>query len=165
MGIQSKYVKPLCAALLLASLPSGTALAEDTATLNVSITGITECTVTGGTIALGTYTGTEMDPTFDVGIGCTGGLGWSLAFDAGNNSFGGPVRGLAGPSGLLIYYLIDPMTGDLLGDAGVTISGVPLTGSAAGLFPVKVLIPDVATQNAAVAPGNYTDTVTLTVTF
>ncbi len=145
-----------------------TLAATATGTLSVTANVVDTCTVGTGSnlLAFGTYTGVVSDVNGSLFVTCTASDTYSIALDVGiGGSFTNRILTNPSPGGTLQYniYTTAPRTtvwGDGTGVTG-TVSG---TGNGASQsITVFGRIP--AGQTAGVTPGNYTDAVTITVTF
>lgn len=155
---------------LFAAVPAANA-ATTTNTFAVTATVNANCLVSATTLAFGTYipsaTATVLDATSTVSVNCTRGTTFNVGLDAGTSS-GATVasRAMTSGSNLLPYQLYSnsgrtTVWGNTVGTD--TVSG---TGAGMGTPQVQSLtvygrIPDTPTA----APGGYTDTVTVTVTY
>ena len=147
-----------------------TLAATATGTLSVTANVVDTCTVGTGSnlLAFGTYTGVVSDVNGLLFVTCTAGDTYSIALDVGTGagaSFTNRILTNPSPAGTLQYniYTTAPRTivwGD--GTAGTgTVAG---TGNGASQS-VTVFGRIPAGQTVGVTPGNYTDAVTITVTF
>lgn len=143
-----------------------------TATGTLSVTAIVgdTCIVapTGNVLAFGTYSGSVLNVNGSVSLTCTDGDSYSVALNVGSGSgatFANRILTNPSPAGTLNYniYTTNALTtvwGDGTSGTGTvsgTGTGATQTLTAYGQIP--------AGQTATVTPGNYTDTVTVTVTF
>lgn len=92
---------------------------------------------------------------------CNNGTDYTVAFGAGNNGLGGVRRMAGGSSEFIPYnlYLASTRTAALAVDvpiASITGNGTPQTLDVYGRIPAGSVLP---------TAGNYTDAVTLTVTY
>lgn len=157
------------------SIISGTAGAVTaTTTFTVSATVLKACTVAATNLAFPNYTpgGGAVVSTSAVSVKCTVGTPFTVALDKGSttgSTIAQRAMGLtAAGAGALQYNLFTSNTyATILGDgtAGSTSPAGTGTGLATAVTTtVYGQLPDNAT-NQAVAPGAYTDTVTVTVTY
>jgi spore coat protein U-like protein len=120
------------------------------------------CTVTATAIAFGNYTGAINNVTGTIRVTCANGRAYNVALSAGTST-GATVttRKMTGPAGALLSY-------GLYSDAGHTVNWgnsaatnwVTGTGNgAAQQITVYAQLP----AGQYVAPGSYTDTITVTV--
>ncbi|ABA89301.1 sigma-fimbria adhesin, putative [Syntrophotalea carbinolica DSM 2380] len=129
---------------------AGTAMAADTADLDVTATVISSCSMTGGTLAFG-----NLDPTnavevtassTAVTVTCTNGTAYTLSGDDGDHAVAGQ-KYLDNGTSTIPYSVSIPAGGTGTGAAvGVTIDGTIAANS----------------YNTATA-GTYTDTILLSV--
>jgi spore coat protein U-like protein len=159
----------LCASLLAAStLPFGGArAATSNASIGISATVLSYCTVAASPLAFGNYSpGAASTANTTIGVACTAGTTYNVGLDAGIGS-GATIgnrlmTGLLNPSSTLAYSLYsDAGLGTIWGNAVGTNT---LLGAGNGLVQSLTVYGKVAAgQN--VAPGAYTDTVTVTLTY
>jgi spore coat protein U domain-containing protein, fimbrial subunit CupE1/2/3/6 len=145
---------------------AGTAAGTLSVTANVADT----CTVaaSGNLLAFGAYTGAVNNASGSIRLTCTDGDTYTVALNAGSGSgasFANRVLTNPSPAGTLNYNIYTTtgrtvIWGDGTGTTA-TVTGMG-NGAAQTLTPFGQ-IP--AGQTATVTPGNYTDTVTITVTF
>jgi spore coat protein U-like protein len=130
----------------------------------VQLVAAQSCSAYASGIAFGSYTGITSNTTGSVTVTCTSGTTYSIGLSTGMAS-GATVtsRAMIGPSSaLLSYKLFSDATytsnwGDTSGSGWVSGTG---TGSAQ---PYTIHAQISAGQLAV--PGNYTDTITVTVTY
>jgi spore coat protein U-like protein len=119
--------------------------------------------VTATSLAFGNYTLAQLDGSSTITATCTNGTTYTIGLDAG--SFAGATtstRRMTGPSAAGLSYSLFSDSGRTTNWGNVAGSWVSGTGTgAAQVLTVFGRIP--ANQTALI--GNYTDTVTVTVTF
>ncbi len=137
--------------------------ATTTSTFQVTATVASSCTVTATSLAFGNYTLAQLDSSSTITATCTNGTTYTIGLDAG--SFAGATtstRRMTGPSAAGLSYSLFSDSGRTTNWGNVAGSWVSGTGTgAAQVLTVFGRIP--ANQTALI--GNYTDTVTVTVTF
>jgi len=137
--------------------------ATTTSTFQVTATVASSCTVTATSLAFGNYTLAQLDGSSTITATCTNGTTYTIGLDAG--SFAGATtstRRMTGPSAAGLSYSLFSDSGRTTNWGNVAGSWVSGTGTgAAQVLTVFGRIP--ANQTALI--GNYTDTVTVTVTF
>ena len=162
-------------ALLAASLATlgfvQIAGADATANLNVSATVASSCTITGGTLAFGTYntvSGAAVDSTAALHVACTSGTETTVMLGQGANAAGGsttsaPARQMSDGTGNLLGYALfsDSARSTVWGDT--TLTGNPYTALTSGSATQTVYGRVIANQD--VPAGAYTDTVLATIAF
>lgn len=152
----------LLSALVLAA--SGVVqAATDTDTLNVTATVTSGCALTGGTLAFGTYVsgqGTDLDATGAINYAnCAAG---TLTFALDGGSSGNVTsRTMKSGSNSLNYQIFRNSTRTATWGTGSDAQTVTLLTTTGGSVTVYGRIP----KSQTVAPGSYTDTVTITLTF
>lgn len=125
---------------------------------------LANCSLSTSPVSFGIYDyRVQSDITGGINVTCDSGMAYSLELSTGNGTFSN--RQMDGTSGhFLIYNLyITPSYTQIWGD-GIQASTAVVGGSGTGLevsHPVYGAIPD--GQN--VAPGLYTDSITVTVRF
>ena len=136
-----------------------------TATLAVSATVSPNCSVTGGTLAFGSYSpisAANTDQTGTVQVTCAKGTTATVGLDAGANA-SGSTRQMSNGSDQLAYELYkDSSRTSVWGNSGSEqLSLAAATSNAAQ--PLTVYGRIAGSQNVGL--GAYSDTVTVTVTF
>lgn len=153
---------------------AGTASAQTaTSTFNVTATVAENCLVSGTNLAFGTYTpaGGALSGTSTVTVRCTRTTPYTVSLNAGT-TVGGTLaqRLLANGAETLQYNLyttggFTTIWGDGTGGTGtVAGTGNGMSIGAANTHTVHGQLPDNATNQDA-PPGNYSDTITVTVTY
>ena len=161
----------LGAALLLAAADDSSAATVST-TLTVSVTVASACTVSANPLSFGTYLPGQggMSGSTTLAVLCTKGAPFTVALNAGTG--GGTVaqRVMSMGANTLAYNLYTTATHTTVwGDgtqSSATVSGVGrgLTSGAQITQTVYGQVPDTA-ANVNLAPGLYTDIVTVTVSY
>lgn len=161
----------LATPILLTALSAVPASASTTtASLQVSATAAAACTLTTTPVAFGTLSATAATTaTGTISVNCTNGDALTIALDGGANGSSGQRR-LANGTNYLNYDLYQPNSGN-------TGESSPATawGDGTGLGSIYSVSSTGAAQNLVVygsVPsgqslyvGNYTDTVTVTLTY
>ncbi len=151
----------LLAALLGGARPAGGA--TDTGTLNVTATVTSNCALSGGTMAFGTYISgqtTNLDVQGSINyVNCPVGT-LTFELDNGANASGSQRRMKSG-SNFLNYQLYKTSGRTSIWGTGADANQVQLLQGGNGSVVVYGRIP----SGQAVAPGSYSDTVTITLTF
>lgn len=154
-------------AIFLAALFSSPCLLADTVTttFNVSATVVDDCQVSATNLVFGDYraiTATDLDANSTIAVRCTLATAYEIGLDQG---LGGPSvndrRMLQGANELNYQLFRDAARTQNWGNTPTTDT---VTGTGTGNsqnFPVYARIP----SNQSVATGDYTDTITVTVTF
>jgi spore coat protein U-like protein len=165
-----KHLRIAASALVIPFLfsPSAQAATVD-ATLNVTATVEHACLVTGGNLSFGNYeplSGAPVNATADFTVTCTLGSTASITLDQGSNpdaasTDDNPVRRMTDGANYLQYNLYsDAGYSQVWGNSPASDVSTVGTGNAE-IVTVYGTIP--GGQN--VPAGNYSDTVTITVTF
>jgi len=151
---------------LLALLAAGSAQAATaTASFQVRITIQAACTVTGASdLDFGTVgvLGANIDVTTGLTVQCTATTPYSIGIGAGAHGGGVTTRQMSGGSGLIGYSLF--RDAGRLQNWGETIGADTVAGIGNGAGQNHTVYGRVPPQTTP-APGLYTDTVTVTVTY
>ncbi len=144
--------------------------ATATGTLAVTANVADTCTVGTGTnlLPFGTYTGTVLNVNGILQVTCTAGDTYTVALYAGSGAGATLIsRTLtnSSPPGTLHYTIFtDPTRTTVWGDGTAGTATVPGTGTGSAQ---SITVPGTifAGQTVGVTPGNYVDTVNITVNF
>lgn len=154
------------AAALLAALLGGARSADgatDTGTLNVTATVTTNCSLSGGTMAFGTYVSgqtTNLDVQGSINyVNCPAGR-LTFELDNGANA-NGTQRRMKSGSNYLNYQLYKTSSRNTVWGTGAEANQIELLQGGGGSVVVYGRIP----AGQTVPPGSYSDTVTITLTF
>lgn len=151
-----------------AALASGPALSQTATTqFGVQITIEAECQINSATdMNFGTVgvIDTAVEATSTIAVQCTSGTPYDIGLNEGVGT-GATVatRFMTGPDGGAVLYSLytDPANTDVWGDTAGTDT---VTGSGTGTEQLYTVYGEVPPQDAP-APGTYTDTVTVTITY
>lgn len=137
--------------------------ATTTSTFQVTATVASSCTVSATNLAFGSYTLAQLDQSSTITATCTNGTSYTIGLDAGTFSGANTsTRRMSGPSPTGLSYSLYSDSGRTTNWGNATGSWVSGTGTGiAQVLNVYGRIP--AGQTASI--GNYTDTVTVTMTF
>jgi len=158
--------------LILGAMLAGAAnSATTTTTFAVTETVQTTCSATATTLAFSPYTpgGGVIANNSTISVKCTKNTPYTIALNGGTTA-GGTIaqRLMASGANTLQYNLFTTAAfGQVFGDGSGTSKTVAGTGAGvatANAVTVFGQLPDNATNQAAV-PGNYTDTITVTVSY
>ena len=149
-------------ALGLASMPAGATTA--TATFLVSTSVAAPCTVSTTPLAFGSYTGVLSQATASGTFTCTNTTPYNVGLSAGLST-GATVtsRKMTGPGGALLAYSLFSDTGRTV-NWGVTIGTDTVAMVANGLGQILTVYGQIP-AGQYFAPGTYSDTITVTVTW
>ena len=160
-------IAPVAAGILLAVAGAAQA-ATKTATINVSATVVDNCTISAGALNLGTFDGTNnLAASSDITVRCSNGTDYTVDLSPGSSgSYAN--RTLTSGSNSLVYNLYT--AGDF---ATVWGNGSGSTGRASDIgegmgtaITHTVHGRLLASQNqGAIDAGDYTDTITATITY
>lgn len=153
-------------ALAMAMMASPADAQTSTSNLGVSMNIAAGCTVASGTIAFGTWTGTPgtVDQTGSFAVTCTNTTPYNIGFDAGLNGSSVAARRMKrGANADFINYTLfrDPTRTNNWGN---TVGTDTLPGTGNGNAQTISVYGRVPAQTLG-APGTYTDTITVTVTY
>lgn len=156
----------ICGVALSASLFTGSAFAQDTATMTVTANVAPSCQLTNvDALAFGQLDQTaDNDAQADITWVCTNGYDSEIQLDGGGS---GSIllRSMSGPGALAYQLYTDAARSIIFGDGGlgdvVNVSGTgygnPATVTVYGRVPQA--------DAAAADPGNYIDTINVTILF
>lgn len=156
----------LLALAVLACAAAPAMAATTTGTFNVTLTVQKACTVNTNDIAFGSHDFVEAGPvnvSSTINVKCTKGTGYTVALNKGVNGSSETARLMKDAvSGDTVPYSIanDSFGGINFGTTAGTKSG---TGN--GASQVITTYGQVLTSNLNVTPGNYSDVVTVSVTY
>ena len=169
---QSKLKLAIVSAIMACSagLSASSYAATTTATMTVSSSVATACTMTTGDLTFGTYdpTGANVDGTATITSTCTLGGGAVITLSQGGNADTGstdgvPLRQMADGANRLKYHLYgDTDRAGVFGNTAGTGQAVAGTGVAA---TTTVYGRIVQTENTTTPPGTYSDSVLVTLTY
>ena len=145
------------------ALPIGAQGSTTTATIAVTATVFSACTITANALPFGTYSNGVNNATTTVTPTCTLATPYTVGLDAGTGT-GATVaaRKLTLGANTLTYTLYSDSARTVLW--GNTIGTNTVAGTGTGVFQTLTVYGQIpASQN--VQPGNYTDTVTATLTY
>ena len=151
--------------LLIAGF-AGTAVADDTGTLNVTANVAPSCLLNSvGTMAFGTLNqAADNNAQADISWVCTVGYNTTIELDGGGS--GSIAARAMGGAGTLPYQLYTDSARTIVFGDGGTGTAVPVSGVGYGSPGTVTVYGQVTQANAAAAgSGNYTDAVGVTVIF
>jgi len=168
--LKARLLSALTGALLLSGA-HGAAGATANATIMVSVTVESSCTVSANPLGFGSYQpghGAVSGRT-TLAVLCSKGAPFVVALDAGTAGSIAQRRMILGTAGLQYNLYTTPAHTTVWGDGtqgSATVSGIGrgLMASAAINETVYGRLPD-APANSGLAPGLYTDTITVTITY
>jgi len=151
-------------ALIIALTAAPVQAVTATGSLALSATVTSYCTVTGGSIAFGSYNSSQIDQSGTIGVTCTNGTTYTVALDAGTGTGATTsARAMTGPSSAQLNYALfrdSGRTNNWGNTTGTdTVAGTG-TGAAQNLT-VYGRIPGSQFPGA----GSYSDTVVVTLTY
>jgi spore coat protein U-like protein len=145
-------------ALAAVAIAGRTTLAQETATLSVSAQVAETCTLIGGSLDFGSYTGDAKEGEGSFSYECTSGANISLSLGSGSHSEGNGIRGMLSDGNLLQYRLFsDAGRQNVWGENGDAFL-TQAQSSTQQTVPVYGLIDG----GQDVPPGAYSDTALIT---
>ena len=137
-------------------------------TLNVDATVTANCTVSTSAIAFGNVnpiSGANVDATGGISVTCTNGTSWTAAAGVGSGTGASfAARRMSDGSNLLSYNIYtDSGRTTVWGDGTGSTATIGNTGS--GSAQAVTIYGRVASGQTSVPPGDYDDTVSVTVTY
>ena len=153
----------LVAAMLLAPGAQPSQAATATATIAVSATVLSFCTIAALPLAFGNYSSAAVNATTTVTVGCTLGTTYNVGLDVGQGT-GATVaqRKMTFNTNTLGYALFSDAARTVAW--GNTVGTNTVTGTGTGGTQTLTVYGQVP-ANQLVAPGAYTDLVTATITY
>jgi spore coat protein U-like protein len=138
-------------------------LSTATQSFNVSVTVLSGCTITATTLAFGNYTGSLINSTSTVSVTCTNTTPYNVGLNAGTAT-GATVttRKMQHGTATLAYFLYTDSTHTT--NWGNTVGTDTKTGTGSGALQALTVYGQLPARQV-VALGNYTDTITATVTY
>ena len=165
--------KILTATLATGVMAAGIAQAATTTTTTFAVTATVQatCSATATTLAFSPYTpgGGVIANNSTISVKCTKNTPYTIALNGGTTTGGTITQRLMGSGANTLQYNLFTTAAfaQVFGDGSGTSKTVAGTGAGvatANTVTVFGQLPDSATNQAAV-PGNYTDTITVTVTY
>jgi spore coat protein U-like protein len=142
--------------------------ATDTTTFTVSAQIVDSCDVQATNLAFGAYSpsaGSAHNGTSTISVYCTVGTGYSLGLDVGTGGGGFSARKMTAGSNEISYNLFTSAARTTVWGDGTASTGT-VSGTGAGLFSaVSHTVYGQIGINQDSAPGTYTSTITVTLTF
>jgi spore coat protein U domain-containing protein, fimbrial subunit CupE1/2/3/6 len=136
-----------------------------TAKFSVAATIVNACNISATNLAFGTYTGTLTNSASTISVLCTNSTGYNVGLDAGKGS-GATVakRRMTGPGGTSLTYELFRNLGRTL-NWGNTVGTDTVAGTGSGSVQAIMVYGQIPAGQNDGAPGNYTDTITATITY
>lgn len=162
-------IAPVAAAVLLALAGSAQA-GQKTTTFNVTANVASNCLVTAGNLAFGSYTGVaQLTGTSAIGVRCTNGVGYTVKLNQGGGSYATRLMSDGGSNTLQYNLYTSAANTTVWGDGTASTGFASGTGSGlanAGIvnYTVYGTLPD-NTTNEAAPVGSYSDTITVAVDY
>lgn len=169
--LKRSFLPTLMGLALLSSLEQAAAATPATNTFQVTATVTSACTVSGSSLNFGSAidplaASVPLDATSTVTVVCSNSTPYTVALNAGSNAGGAAnfgARAMKSGSDTLAYQLyMDAGRATVWGDGTSSSSTKAGTGSgSAQSLTIYGRLPSLAN----VVPGNYTDTVTVTISY
>jgi spore coat protein U-like protein len=165
---------PVAAAVMLAAGAASASAATTTGTLTVNAQVAKVCSVANATLAFGTYNpgGGNVDQTANVTVRCTKGTGFTVSLNGGQSGSINTraMKSTSTPTETLAYQLYTTAAPTTVFGDGTTGSTVPGTGAGMGAVNAQTVtvfgrLPDTAANQTAAVLTDYTDSVSITVTY
>jgi spore coat protein U-like protein len=139
-------------------------LSTATQSFNVSVTVVSGCTITATALAFGNYKAALISSTSTVSVTCTNTTTYNVGLNAGTST-GATVttRKMTGPGGALLSYSLFQNSGHTT-NWGNTVGTDTEAGTGNGALQALTVYGQLP-AGQIVAVGNYTDTITATVTY
>lgn len=156
----------LPAAVAAALLTPATAhAATATTTFSVTATVATDCAVTATPLAFGSYTGVALNQSSTISVTCTNSTTYNVGLSAGSAT--GATTStrkmtIAGGGATLGYQLL---TGSYTGTNWGNVVGTDTQSGTGNGAAQTLTVYGVVAGSQYPTPGNYTDTITVTVTY
>ena len=164
MKLPRPELHTLALMILIATVePMSAQGATATAAIAVSATVTAFCTISVAALGFGNYTSAVNNATTTVTASCTSGTTYNLGLDAGLGT-GATVaaRKMSLSTNLLTYSLYSDSGHSVVW--GSSIGTNTVTGTGTGVAQVVTVYGQIPASQL-VAPGNYADTVTATITY
>lgn len=133
--------------------------------LSISATVVKACTVSASPLNFGNYTGATLSSVATITAICTNGTAYQIGLDAGTAPAATVARrSMIGPSAALLQY-------GLYSDSsrsirwGNTLGTDTVAGAGSGSAQMLTVYGQIPPGQTTVVPGNYADTVTVTLTY
>ncbi|MDD5250154.1 MAG: spore coat U domain-containing protein [Rhodocyclaceae bacterium] len=168
-----RHIREVSAVVVLMLFAQAASAGTASGTFAVTATVSATCSVVTSDVNFGTYSPASVTAATASGAvtaTCTSGTAYTIALDAGANAGGVSAfsnRNMASGANLLPYQLyLDAGYATVWGDGTSSSSVNPATGSFSGNGSAQDhTVYGKVTPGHYVAPGSYTDTVTVTVTY
>jgi len=149
---------------MLSLLPSSGGAATATTTMSISATVVATCAVSASPLAFGTYTGATATSTSTLTITCTNTTPYNVGLSPGIST-GATVsaRAMTLSTSSFLAYVLTSDAGYSI-NWGQTVGTDTVAGTGNGTAQLLTVYGRIA-AGQYVTPGNYEDTVTVTVTF
>jgi spore coat protein U-like protein len=139
-------------------------ISSATTTMPVSTTVQANCTVSAAPLTFGTYSGTQLSATSTISTTCTNTTAYNVGLSAGTAT-GATVttRKMTGPSSSVLSYKLSSDSGNTI-NWGNTIGTNTVSRTGTGAVQSLTVYGQVS-AGQYVAPGSYSDTITVTLTY
>lgn len=155
--------------MAVAVAPQSAMAATDTATLDVSATVTSNCDVSTTALAFGNVdvtSGSDTDGTGGISVTCTSGTAWTATADVGAGIDATLIsRKMTDGTNLLNYSLYTDDTYDTVWGDGAGGTTGTITGTGDGSAQDTTIYGRVPLGQTTLPAGDYSDTVTVTVTY
>jgi spore coat protein U-like protein len=157
-------ISPFLLALVIGTTPVSGQTSTATATISVTATVLSSCTLTAQPLAFGNYSAVILNATTTLSVTCTNGSAYTVALDLGTGS------GATVSARKMTYNTTNTLNYGLYQDSGhATIWGNTTgtnteAGTGTGSLQTLTVYGSIPASQFVV-PGSYSDTVTATITF
>lgn len=136
------------------------------ASMAVSVTVPTNCTISANPLNFGNYTGLVLNGTTTLAVTCTNTTTYQIGADNGQNAqfIGVWAKYMLGPSGNKLRYHLYPNAARSI-EWGTTAGTDEVAGTGTGIAQTITVYGTVGAGSYGSAPGAYSDTVTITITY
>jgi spore coat protein U-like protein len=135
-----------------------------TARFRITANVLDACSVSATDMAFGAYSGTTINTTSGISVSCTNTTDYNVGLNAGTAA-GATVtnRNLTGPEATLLHYRLSRDPAHRI-NWGNTVGADTVRGTGNGTVQ-QLFVYGQIPASQTVPPGNYSDTITVTVTF
>lgn len=144
---------------------SGSGFATATAHFSVKATVAKACNISATPLVFGVYSGSLINATCTISVTCTSTTTYDVGLNAGTAT-GATVsnRSMTGPGGTLLGYKLFRDSGHLL-NWGNTVGTDTVAGTGTGIAQPLTVYGQAPALQTGKPPGNYSDTITATITY
>jgi spore coat protein U-like protein len=152
-----------CAAWFSGVPLASTQAAESTATFFVTADVVSTCNITANNLNFGPYSGAEIDMTTTLTATCSNGVPYDVGLNAGLTGTSVTARKMTGPGTDLLAYSLSQDSAHSI-NWGDTVPTDTVHGVGAGVAQTLTVYGKLP-GSQFVGPGDYSDEITVTLTF